>query len=250
MKKPLITLILALGAFHALPQVTRIDTVKTAPDIFFPKQRGNTAIQNSFTFTAAIKVFGIEQFPKILSQTNSSDQHTSFFNGLLFKFNDNQISYRFSGSLNNETIRFSNECDDCENTEGKLNDYQIRTGFEKSILYTRLQPYFGAEIGYRSNKFKGNSKAAGSTYSVTPYDVVAEKNGITFGPLAGIRVNLIDHFTISTEAGLDVFYSYERQEKTFRDFNRTKTVQTYKSMDFLTRPVASFSIQYNFGLTD
>lgn len=249
MKKSFITLFLALVAFQAISQVTRIDTVNM-DHIIFPKKKGNIQIQNSFSYTIALKGLGIEQYPKILNQTNSSDLHTSYLNGLLFKYNDNQISYRFSGSLIKESIRFKNECNDCEDTEGKLSDYQFRTGFEKSILYTRLQPYFGASIGYRNNKFKGSSKAAGSSYTVTPYDVVAEKSGFIMGPLAGLRFNLIDHLTISSEVGFDVFYSHERQEKTFSDLNRTKTVQTKNRMDFLTKPLAMFSLQYNFGLND
>lgn len=207
-------------------------------------------IQNSFSFTAGITVLGIEQFPKILNQTNSSELRTSSFHGLLFKYNDNQISYRIAGTLTNESITFKNECEDCEKTNGDVQDYQVRLGFEKSLLYTRIQPFFGAEIGYRNNKFKGNSVAVGNTYSVTPYDVIAEKKGGTFTPMAGIRFNVINHLTISSEAGFDLFYSYERQQKTFRDANRTRTVQSFTRFEFLPKPLASLSVGYNFGRND
>jgi hypothetical protein len=249
MKKNLITLVFTFCVYFAYSQVTRIDTVKTNP-ITFQRQKGNILIQNSFSYTVGLRVYAIEQYPKILSQTNSGVQHQSFINGALFKYNDNQISYRFSGSVNRENVNFNNECDDCERTQGKLNDYQIRAGFEKSIVYTRIQPFFGAEIGYRNSAFKGNSKAAGSTYSVTPYDVVAEKSGVLIGPMVGLRFNVIDHVTISTEAAFDLFYSYEKQEKTFRDAGRTQTSQSYRRVEFLARPLASFSLQYNFGLNE
>lgn len=249
MKKTLLTSIFFLTTLSAISQVTRIDTVR--PDNFIlQKRNGRVEIQNSFSFTAGAAILGLEQFPKILNQTNSNDLHKSFLNGLILKYNDNQISYRFTGSLINKTVTFNNECEDCEVTTGKIQDYQIRTGFEKSILYTKIQPYFGAEIGYRSNRFKGSSQAAGSSYSVTPYDVLAEKKGATLAPMGGIRFNLINHITLSAEAGFDIFYSYERQEKTFRDNNRTRTLQTYRKMEFLPRPLTSFSLQYNFGLND
>ena len=249
MKKILLTLIFSLVMVSAICQVIRIDTVKTER-VIVKKRRGEMEIQNSYSFTAGVPVFGIEQFPKILNQTNSSALHQTYLNGLLFKYNDNQISYRFAGTLTNETTTFNNECADCEVTTGKIQDYQIRAGFEKSILYTRIQPFFGAEIGYRSNKFKGFSQAVGSSYAVTPYDVVAEKRGAVLTPLAGLKFNLIDHLTLNTEAGFDIFFSYERQKKTYRDANRTRTLQTYSKLDFLPRPLASFSLQYNFGLND
>jgi hypothetical protein len=249
MKRPLLTLIFGLATFSAFSQITRIDTVK-ADDFVLQKQYRKVEIQNSYTFTIGANIFALEQFPKILNQTNGNDLHTSFLNGVILKYNDNQISYRFSGSLSNETTTFNNECEDCEETTGKIQDYQISAGFEKSILYTRVQPYFGAEIGYRSNRFKGSSKAAGGTYSVTPYDVLAEKKGATLTPLAGIRLNLVNHLTLSSEAGFDIFYSYERQEKTFQDNNRTRTLQTYRKLEFLPRPLASLSLQYNFGMND
>lgn len=249
MKKILLTLIISFVTLSAICQVMRIDTVK-ASNLLPKKAKTNTEIQNSFTFTAGVTALAIEQFPKILNQTNSSELHTSSFNGLLFKYNDNQISYRFSGTLTNESVSFNNECEDCEATNGKIQDYQIRAGFEKSLLYTRIQPFFGAEMGYRNNKFKGSSKAVGSTYSVTPYDVISEKKGGVLTPLAGVRFNVINHITISTEASFDLFYSYEKQQKTFRDANRTRTLQSYTKLEFLPKPLASLSLQYNFGLND
>jgi hypothetical protein len=85
---------------------------------------------------------------------------------------------------------------------------------------------------------------------VTPYDVVAEKSGVLIGPMIGLRLNIVDHVTVSTEAVFDLFYSYEKREKTFRDAGRTRTSQNYRRVEFLTRPLASFSLQYNFGLNE
>ena len=67
-------------------------------------------------------------------------------------------------------------------------------------------------------------------------------------PNFGLKVNIVSHFSLALETGIGVLYSYEKQEKTYRDMNRTRTFNDYKKWEFLLKPVSMIGLQYNFGL--
>ncbi len=232
----------------AQAQIVRIDTLKRTY-VYKQNKNNDNSSRSEFLYTIGIKALGFEQFPKILNQTNSEEYLTTPLNGLVFKFNDNQLSYRFDANLYTKDISFTNECEDCERLNGKLNDLSIKMGFEKNIIYTVIQPYFGADLGFRRNNFNGESTNI-NTVNYTPYGVKAEKNGAVFGPFVGIKLNIINRFTIAAESGIDLMYSYERQEKMYHDANKTKTFKKYTKYEFLTRPLTSLSLQYNFGFSN
>ncbi len=233
---------------YSKAQIVQIDTIK--PTYHYKSTSTDLVLQSDYYYTVGFKLLSFEQLPKILNALNSDDFYASKLNGLIIKFNDNQLSYRVSGSYLQKEISFENECTDCEQANGKLNDVQIKIGFEKNITHSIVQPYFGMDLGYRNNNFKGESISKNMPNSEVLYDVTTEKNSIVYGPVLGIRINVIDHLTISAESGIDLLYSYERQTKAYRDAARTQTFQKYNKFEFLTRPLAFLSIQYNFGLTN
>ena len=239
----IIVVILSLTG-TAMAQV-RVDTVKSisAPVRF----NSNYKETKMYHYSLGVKVYGYEQFPKILRDVNSSDFKSTPLSGVFFKVNDNQISYRFSGNFYNKDISFNNECADCEKVEGKFTDYSIKFGFEKALSYSTLQPYFGFDLGFRKNRFKGTGANAGTVnYTTTPYEILAEKNGGQFSPLLGFKINL-NHFTLGGEGSLDILFNYERQEKTMQDATRTRTFNKYNNWEYLAKPLGQVFIQYNFG---
>ena len=233
-----------LIALVAEAQITRVDSVYT-----YRKSKMNRyQNRNLYSYTLGLKVFSIEEFPKILNQTNTEDFRKTYWNGLVAKFNDNQISYRLSASFFSEDISFENECKDCQQAKGHLTDNAVRAGFEKSFVYADIQPYFAGDIGFRRNNFKGRVDPMGSNTS-TPFDVATLKNGLSMSPSFGIKFNIIDHFTLAVESSIDLLYSYEKQEKTYYDAGRSATFNQYRKWEFLLKPVSRFSLQYNFGLS-
>ena len=240
---------LLFSALLSTGQIVQIDTVKTRY-IYKKTTAANTNMQSEYLYSVGFKLLSIEQLPKILNATEKEKYYSSNINGFIIKFNDNQLSYRISGSLFEKNISFENECKDCERTSGKVSDLQVKVGFEKNITNSKIQPYFGIDIGFRNNTFKGESVGSGSANIRPLYDVSAEKNSGVFGPVAGIKINLVNHFTLSAESGIDLIYSYERQTKAFRDAARTQTFQKYNKFEFLTRPLGFLSVQYNFGLSN
>jgi len=66
-------------------------------------------------------------------------------------------------------------------------------------------------------------------------------------PNFGLKINVISHITISAETGLDLLYSYEKQEKVYQDASRNRTFNEYKKWEFVLKPLTMLSIQYNFG---
>ena len=245
----LISCSLLFTALLSTAQIVQIDTVKTKY-IYKKTTAANANMQSDYLYSVGFKLLSIEQLPKILNATEKEKYYTSNINGFIIKFNDNQLSYRISGSLFEKNISFENECKDCERTTGKVSDLQIKVGFEKNITNSKIQPYFGFDLGFRNNSFKGESVGIGSVNIRPSYDVSTEKNSGVFGPVAGIKLNLVNHLTLSAESGIDLIYSYERQTKAFRNLARTQTFQKYNKFEFLTRPLAFLSVQYNFGLAN
>lgn len=241
---------LTLIGLNLNAQIIQIDTVKST--YIYKKQSKNNYInQTEYMYTLGFNLLSIGQFPKILNQTNSADYIRSIPNGLMFKFNDNQISYRISGNFyKNDEFSFKNDCEECESAKGKLNDLAIKIGFEKNINYTVIQPYLGVDLGFKRNRFKGQATNAGFTDYTANYDVVAEKTSGVIAPVIGIKFNTIQHFTLALESSIDMLYSYERQEKTYHDAQHTRTFQKNNKMELLIRPVAFLSLQYNFAPED
>ncbi len=248
MSRYLYTLLLFFAFYcSAQAQIVRVDTVKNQYVYVKAKTDKTVPLQSDYSYSLGIKAFSIEQFPKILNQVDDSDFQKNGFTGLIFKFNDNQISYRISGSYLEKDYSFRNECVDCEQVDGRLSDFTAKLGFEKSLIYARLQPYFGIDLGFRKNLFKGSAKDASTTPYTAPYDTKAEKNAAFVSPILGLKLNVIDRLTLAAEASLDLTYSYERQEKNYQDASRTRSVVRYNKWEFLNKPLGMLSLQYNFG---
>ena len=240
---PIILLLVATQTICA--QVTRIDTAES-PNINLPN---TSSTKNLYLYSIGLRVYELSQMPKLLKQQND-DFKEWYLSSYFFKFHDNQIRYRIGANYYKDDVKFNNVCLDCETAAGKLTDFGIKVGFEKVLSYSVVQPYFGFDIGYRKNRFKGMSQNAGPVVVyTTPYEILAEKNGGVFAPLAGVNFNLINHLTIGVEANLDIMYNYERREKTMQDAARSQTFANDRNWEFLAKPVSVF-LQYNFELND
>jgi hypothetical protein len=247
MRKLLLFVGLTLCNLFVVGQVITIDSTTSNGN---PLNLGSLSSQSKlYKYSVGVKLFTIDQFPKILNDENSADFKELYLNSVFFKFNDNQINYRFTGSYYKDNITFNNECIDCEIVTGELTDFTIKTGFEKVLSYSTIQPYFGFDIGFRKNRFKGTTMDAQVSTFSAPYDIIAEKNGGVLSPVLGLNLNLVNHFTIGLETSMDVLFNYERQEKTSKEDSRMQTFKKDNNWEFLLRPVA-VSLQYNFGSTD
>lgn len=207
---------------------------------------------DNYNYSLAVRGYSIMQMPKILNQKQKEEFKDVSFNGGMIKFNDNQISYRLGGSYIKKDVRVVNNCATCEEVNGKMKDFNFTIGFEKSMNFSRIQPYFGFDIGYRDNKFDGamvskNVLHSQASVSVLGPDIVeTSKTGFTAAPVLGIKVNPIPMVTLFAESSIQWFYSYERQETVAQDANNTRTLNKYNKSEFLTNAI-SVGIQLNIG---
>lgn len=192
----------------------------------------------NYNYSIGVRGYSLMQFPKILHQTNSQDYVDTYLNGVIIKFNDNQISYRINANYFRKDIRFTNQCENCEIAEGKVTDYSFKIGFEKSINYAKIQPYFGTDIGFRANQYTGEIRTNNTLSTQMPYNVDADKNGFVVAPLLGLKLNPVKNISIFAETSLDFYYSYERQETIQQDANNTRTFAKYNKWEFLLNPVS------------
>ena len=184
------------------------------------------------------------QMPKTLNDTDYSKYVNTYFSGLLIKFNDNQISYRLGGNYLKKSKTFYNNCNTCEVVSGDVTDYVFKVGFEKNLNFSRIQPYFGVDLGFRSNKFVGLSQNANTLKSDLQSDAIpaskveATKTGFIASPLVGIKFNVINEVSLFVESSLDFFYSYERQEFVTQDASNVRTLMKTNKAEFLLNPVS------------
>ncbi|TCC96250.1 hypothetical protein [Pedobacter hiemivivus] len=209
-------------------------------------------INGDYNYSIAVRGYNLMQMPRILNQKEVGKlTETSFHSGML-KFNDNQISYRLSGSYLKKNVQIVNNCLNCEEANGKMTDYSFKLGFEKNLNFSRIQPYFGFDVGYRYNKFEGTLVSknpialAAEGAALSPTGAEASKSGFIASPVMGLKINPIPQVTLFAEASLDFFVFYERQETVTLDINNTRTFNKYNKSEFLLNPI-SIGIQVNIG---
>ncbi|WP_316829796.1 hypothetical protein [Pedobacter aquatilis] len=199
-----------------------------------------------YNYSFSVRGFSMMQLPKILNQTNAQDYTKMAANGGVLKFNDNQISYRISGNyFRDKNVQFVNTCETCEIAKGTVTDYSFKIGFEKNFNYSRIQPYFAFDIGYRSNRFTGTLSPANSMVGTTSQSADATKNGLVMSPAIGFKINIIPNLSIFAESSLDFNYSYEKQDIT-QPNQGARTINTYNKWEFLLNPVLA-GLQFNFN---
>lgn len=198
-----------------------------------------------YSYSIGFKFLSVEAFPKILDQTDPDALRTSKFNGIILKYNDKQISYRLSGNFFSLHLSFTNRSEEYNPLRGRLTDNHIKVGFEKNIIYSSVQPYFGFDLGVKRSVFKGDaySRATDRQIAASPYDVKTEKDGLSLSPVLGVKLNLVNHFTVAAEGTFDVLYSRERREEN----NGGNSVKDKHRWEYLIKPLGMLSLQYNFG---
>ena len=201
-------------------------------------------MNGDYNYSITARGFSMMQMPKTLNDTDYSKYVNTYFSGLLIKFNDNQISYRLGGNYLKKSKTFYNNCNTCEVVSGDVTDYVFKVGFEKNLNFSRIQPYFGVDLGFRSNKFVGLSQNANTLKSDLHSDAIpaskveATKTGFIASPLVGIKFNVINEVSLFVESSLDFFYSYERQEFVTQDASNVRTLTKTNKAEFLLNPVS------------
>ena len=202
--------------------------------------------QSDSNYSFGFKLLSAEKLPKILNEVkNNSPYYYPSFNGLVLKVNDNQISYRFQiSNYKNNDYSFTNECSTCETVTGKYVDLNIKLGFERSMTYSAIQPFYGIDLGYRSTTFMGQSKDQST--SAPLYNADIEKNGGLIYPFIGVKYTVLKVITISAETGLDFLYSYDKEIKSTSS-NTIQSVNNFKRWQYIAKPLGMLSLQFNFG---
>lgn len=233
--------LLAFGTAQLSAQVTNIDTVDY-PDPVIPKS--NTYNFNAdYWYTVAVRAYAYEQFPLLLNQPSGQPYHSSFLNGLLFKINDNQISYRLQASHFQDDISFDNECEGCvPQVKGKFRNTTLKIGAEKSVNYSRIQPYFGGDLGFMFQQL--NTRGHGNT-SVFSEDT---KNALLFSPFVGAKVYVMPQIAVGIEANFNIAYTYQKMNSYTDDSfsGAPNQVRRYR-WEYFFAPVAAVTVQYSFG---
>ena len=203
-----------------------------------------------FNYSLGVSRYSYMQMPKIFNQAEDVYLSTNFSSYLL-KFNDNLFSYRLNGSYFTRNLEFNNNCDNCEFIAGEVKDLSFKMGFEKNFNYNIIQPYIALDLGYRSNRFEGtamdnNPARLAANQVQTSSSVISTKEGITLSPVFGIKVNPIKQVSVFVESNLELFYSYERQERVTQDAENTRNISKFNKTQYLINPI-SVGVQIHFG---
>ncbi|HTN22089.1 MAG TPA: hypothetical protein VL125_16535 [Pelobium sp.] len=221
---------------------------KLLPIIFFQlfAIAGFAQSQSDSNYSIGLKLLSIDEQPKLLNEVRDNSKfYTSGLNGLMLKVNDNQISYRFSVyGFKKGDYSFTNECSNCEIVKGKYNSLDLQVGFERSLIYSRVQPFYGVDMGYKRVTFSGKSYDKETDAFI--YNVNIEKNAVTFNPFIGIKYNIVRALTLSAEAGFDFIRTNDKEIKTQAN-NDPLSRNNFSRWQYNSRPLAQLSLQFNFG---
>lgn len=187
----------------------------------------------SFNYSIAVRSYGILQLPKIQNDSKKDNYANAYFNSIMLKFNDNQISYRLGGSYFHENMNF----EESDAGSGDITDYTIKMGFEKNFNYGVVQPYFLTDLGYRSHEFEGIINTSTQTK--------ATKHGFTIAPGFGFKVNVISRLTLFAEGNIEFFYFQDKMETTPAGTTSRNINKNYQSQ-FLLNPLFA-GITLHFG---
>lgn len=241
MKKTLLSILLI---FPFISKAQQSNVGNRSDNIY----QGSFINSTAYSYSIGFKVLSFEEFPKILDQADNGVLRRSLLNGIILKYNNKQISYRLAGSFYSDRITFQNECDDCEEIAGRLKDSHIKIGFEKNLTYGTIQPYFGIDLGAKRSTFNGDVQSSFKILNSSGvHDIKTEKNGLSVSPLLGVKLNILNHFSVTAESTIDIFYSYERQERTTGTTPRNRSLQKYYKWEYLLKPLGMLNLQYNFG---
>jgi len=242
MRYILLFVVLCFGTGRLDAQVIKIDTVDY-PDPIIPKT-DKYNFNTDFWYTIAIRAYAHEQFPQLLNQPSGQPFQNAYLNGILFKINDNQISYRLQAAHFNDQITFDNECEGClPKVTGKFRNTAFKVGVEKSVSYSRIQPYLGADLGFMIQKL--STKGYGNA------TVFAEdnKNAALISPFIGVKFYLISRLAIGAEANFNIAYTYQKVNNYEDDSFSSAPNQTKRyRWEYFFSPVAAVTLQYSFGL--
>lgn len=206
----------------------------------------NARSQSNSTYSVGFNAFSYLQLPRIADQ-DPLKYLTSKFSGGIFKIDDRQINYRLSGRFINQALDFKSDCTNCNLVNGKVTDYAIKLGFEKNLSYSKVQPYFAFDIGYRYNRFKGlrNFVDLQRTTALTD-QMEAIKNGLTLGPTLGLRITPIEQISIFAEGSLELYLSHLRTQ-TVAQNTAAQSIETAENKkEFLFSPV-TVGLQIHLG---
>ncbi|MBB5634640.1 hypothetical protein HDE68_000525 [Pedobacter cryoconitis] len=202
--------------------------------------------QANSIYSLGLSAFSILQLPRIADQNPLKYIHTSI-NGGIFKIDDRQINYRLSGRFLNQSIDFQNDCNNCNIDQGKVTDYEVKLGFEKSISYSWIQPYFAFDIGYRYNRFQGIQNTVNLqrvTASVSQLETT--KSGLVLVPSLGIRITPIEMLSLFAEGSLEFYYSSLHTRLITQNSSALMTENSEAKKEFLFSPL-TVGIQIHLG---
>lgn len=222
-------------------QIRRIDTL--THDLPYVPTKTNYTFNTDYLYTIAIKTYGLEQFPLILNQPSSQPYYHTYLNGLMFKFNNNQLSYRLQAAYFDREISFDNDCENCNEVFGDFRNTTFKVGIEKSLNYLRIQPYFGLDIGYGIQRFDPNSNQQ-NTEAQTQFD---KKQSVIGAPFLGFKFYIAPRLALGAEATVNIAYSTQRttDRSVSNPFGAQET--TNRRWETFYAPITAITLQYNFG---
>ncbi|MEO5911590.1 MAG: hypothetical protein ABIP95_11925 [Pelobium sp.] len=207
---------------------------------------GFSQSKNNSGYSIGLKLLSVEELPKFFNEVRTGSKYEVIpYFGAMLKYTDNQISYRLvvsNSSIKDYSIK--NECETCEVMMGKYKSTTVKIGFEKSSTYTRLQPFFGTDIGFKLASFNGD--ASDSNSSTFLYKAYSEKTGAIFYPFVGLKYTFTKFLTLSAETGIDFLYSYDKEVKSFPGTASPYSNRVFR-WNYNFKPLGLLSLQFNFG---
>lgn len=172
-------------------------------------------------------------------------QSLGFLNGIHYKRYNTFGAFRASLGLTRYDYTARRGCPDCLRTEGKVNGFTARLGYEWFAVLGAVEPYFGLDaIGvygkYNSETFSTNS----AQYQESTDN--RERRGIGFGPVAGFRLYLGYAVSLGAETSLDMLFVGKSTRISQISPETDTYARTVNGFTAVYQPINSLSINVMF----
>ncbi len=134
--------------------------------------------------------------------------------------------------------------------DGQSTDTRFRLGYERRFSDSRIQPFAGADVGFRyfhdSYDFAGQGDFI---YNPTSGTVTAKTQQIFIAPFVGLDYHFADHWSVAIEFTSNFFFGHrteQRDEHSYTAPNGSSSSSTRSDTGSTLDPVRSFCLVYHF----
>ncbi len=179
--------------------------------------------------------------------TPNKGLHLGFLSGIHYKRYQTVGAVRAQVGYAGYDVDETTDCPDCIRTDGRVDQWNFKLGYEFFTFFGPLEPYAGFDAVLSLGKYEGETFTYGSNQQdFREYTEVRNKRGFGFAPVVGLRCYIGPFISIGAESTFEAML-YNRQTL-ISDFNTERPTINQQNNYYETtlHPVSWLSLNVLF----